>query len=208
LPPAPAPGTVSSWWDKNLILSVLSLLVALAALWLYVGEVTKASDLELTAFSPNREWNKVDFIFSGADPLSTPLELDLGLVNRGRASSQGPAFSITFSPLAQATLRPGGANWGSQEIGPRYTAYSFQDRTLVLNPSTNRTLGIFDLRVPKPTSDVLLAFFFVEGDFPRKEGLLYYSPSKREYVVRHFTEPNAGTRVWNEQIAIWNKTVS
>jgi len=99
------PGLKAWWWDRNFVVSVLSLLVALAALWLYIGEITKAPDLELTAFSPNSQLHKVAFVFRGTEQLSEPLELDLRLVNRGRAKCQGPAFTIMFNPFAQVVLR-------------------------------------------------------------------------------------------------------
>jgi hypothetical protein len=184
-------------WDKlQIIVTILALIIAIISTSLYINEINKRPDVEIDIFSPTPIRNKVLFNFKNG--FSDPLEFDVSLHNIGNERSESASLFIAFSSEVDISLR-NYENWREQQFGD-VKAFTFEDRSLIINEQTNRGIGVFDISIPKKDEEILIAYFMIEGDFDRKFGLIYYDYANRRYVLKHYKEHLEPEQIWNKHL--------
>jgi len=173
------------------------------SLSLYINEIDKKPDLEVFVFSPSPYLGKVIFNFKNID-FSEPLELNMGVNNKGDEDSNSILLEIMFSKEVNITIKES-ENWYQSPSFKNYKWFHFEDRTLRVNKDTSRGIGNFGISIPKKNENLLIAHFILEGDFERKGGLISYNYFSQEYEVKHYTNVSEVVEIWNNHVIELNK---
>ncbi|MBI2660152.1 hypothetical protein HYX07_03245 [Candidatus Woesearchaeota archaeon] len=189
-------------WDKlQIIATIAALIIAIISTSLYIYEINKIPDMEVSVFSPTPILGKT--IFNFTNHFSKPLEFDISLINKGNKKSESNVgIEIVFNRKVNISLKPN-VNWKESSSGPYYAFIYNND--LSINKGGGRDIGTFYLRIPKQNDDLLIAIFILGGDFERKTGLVYYDYINEKYIVKHYTNHTESIQIWNENIGMWNK---
>ncbi|MBL7214330.1 MAG: hypothetical protein ISS71_01495 [Phycisphaerae bacterium] len=187
-------------WDKlQIIVTIISLLLATVSTWLYIHEIKKCPDLYVSVFSPTPTLGKVIFEF-GDNALSNPLEFDVSLQNKGDKKSESlTKFTLMFDRKVEVSLKSQGL-WEEDKESQDFKTFHYLKEDLGINSDTSRRIGKFDLCIPKQAKPLLFAMFIIEGDFKRKMGLIYYDYLNEKYNVVQYTDPHRATEVWNKHL--------
>ena len=182
--------------------TIISLILAFASTYLYIHEINKRPDLYVNVTSPTPILNKAFFEF-GDDVLSKPLEFDVSLQNKGnKKSSSLTHFFLIFNKKVDISLKSQGF-WKEHNQSPNFKRFSYLKDDVTINPETSRQFGIYNLKIPpKQPEPILIALFTIEGDFKRKEGLIYYDYVNKKYKVVHYKKANKATEIWNNQLPV------
>ena len=127
-----------------------------------------------------------------------PVQVDVGLKNDGDVRATGVVVSLVFRPGLNA--RSLNERWRQDPQSKNYPVFLFEDPQISLYAGSGRPIGVFELCLPVPReAEELLGVFQIHGDFGRKEGLLFYSPSLDEYHCWHTNTANEAFRRWNRE---------
>ena len=186
-------------WDKlQIIVTIISLMLATISTSLYIHEIKKCPDLYVQVFSPTPILGKAIFEF-GDDALSKPLKFDVSLQNKGdKKTGSLTKFILIFDKKVEVSLKSQKL-WKENEEVPNCKVFHYLEKDLVVNPDTSGLIGTYDLSIPKQEKPLLIALFTIEGDFKRKEGLIYYDYSNEKYKVVHYKKANRATEIWNKR---------
>lgn len=192
-------------WDKlQIVVTIISLIIAFISTYLYIHEIRKCPDLYINVSSPTPILGKAIFEFGDA-ALSTPLEFDVFLQNKGDKKSESlTQFTLMFHKKVDVLLKSHGV-WKELHLFSNGKQFAYLNDNVSINSDTSRPFGIFNLSIPpKQPEPLLIALFTIEGDFKRKEGLIYYDYLNEKYKVVHFTKSNRATEIWNKHLNMKN----
>jgi cell division protein FtsL len=184
----------------SLIATIISLTLAFISTSLYIHEIKKCPDLYVNVSSPTRILGKAFFEF-GDDPLSKSLDFYVRLQNKGNKKSESlTLFFLTFDKKVDVSLKSQDF-WNETGLFAHYKQFAYCNENITINPDTSKHTGTYALRIPPmQVEPLLLAIFTIEGDFKRKEGLIYYDYLNEKYNVVHYTNPNRAIEIWNRRL--------
>jgi|GEM_PF-1599444 len=160
--------------DKNLIVSILSLIVAILSLSLYIFNQKKAPDLELVAL--------YDSVYQ-----TTGSELRLAFDNKGSGKANRPLLEIGF-PCYQPEMKLP-EKWRKSEFDGHHPHFLiFEDRDLIINAKDRKFIGTLQLpnKILTIKKEFPLAVFRIESDSTYRIGLIYWDPKEEFFSIRHF----------------------
>ncbi|MFH1615657.1 MAG: hypothetical protein ABIG61_11325 [Planctomycetota bacterium] len=187
-------------WDKlQIIVTIISLILAAISTSLYIHEIKKCPDLNVFVDSPTPILHKAIFEF-GNDVLSKPLEFNVYLRNKGDKKSESlTKFHLIFDKKVEVSLKSQGL-WEEYKGAPNFKVFNYLRDDLAINSDTSRLIGKYNLSIPKQARPLLFALFMIEGDFKRKTGLIYYDYSDEKYNVVHYADPHRAEKIWNRHL--------
>lgn len=186
-------------WDKlGVIITILSLLIALVSTLLYIHEINKTPNVFINIFSPTPILWKTIFEFDPIKNISYPLEFDISLENEGDKRSEDSNLNLIFNPKINVSLISK-EKW-SDNIGRGMPwAFNFDGTNFPINIKTSKNVGVFQLIIPKQNEKIIIAFFILEGDFKRRTGFIYYDYKNEGYIVEEFSV-NKTIEIWNNML--------
>jgi hypothetical protein len=155
--------------------------------------------LYVRVFSPTLIFDKAIFEF-GDDALSKPLEFDVSLNNKGdRKSESLTRVTLMFDKTVEVSLKSS-RFWEEKKDTQNIKIFNYLKDDVVINPSTSRYIGKYELRIPpKQAEPLLFALFMIEGDFKRKTVLVYYDYLNEKYNVDHYKDVDRALEIWNNR---------
>ena len=180
--------------------TIISLILAFASTYLYIHEINKRPDMYVNVNSPTPILGKAIFDF-GDGVLSKPLQFDVRLQNKGNKKSESlTGFYLMFHKKVDVSLKSQGF-WKELNLSPNFKQFAYLKDDVTINPETSRPFEVFNLSIPpKKPEPLLIALFTIEGDFKRKEGLIYYDYLNEKYKVVHYKKANKATVIWNASL--------